>query len=146
MVTMMNDPQFRLYVICSLVLSFVLLFLSGFTGATRARTKSFGNPEDAKKPVTEKVPEDHPDVVRVSRAHRNALENIPIFYALGLIYVLSGASAVGAQVCFIAFTAARVLHMVFHLKGVQPWRSISYGIGAFSLVGMMVLIGLKLAA
>jgi prostaglandin-E synthase 1 len=142
----MNDPQFRLYVICSLILSFLLIFLSGFTGATRGRTKSPPNPEDAKLARTERVPEDHPDVIRVTRAHRNALENIPIFFTLGLIYVLVGAAPMGAQVCFIAFTAGRTLHAVFHLKGIQPWRSISYGIGQFSLVAMIVLIGMKVAA
>ena len=142
----MNDPQFRLYVICSLICSFILMFLSGFTGATRGRTKSPPNPEDAKLARTEKVPEDHPDVIRVSRAHRNALENIPIFFVLGLLCVLVGAAPMGVKVCLIAFTAGRVFHMIFHLSAVQPWRSISYAIGTASLLGMIVLISMALVA
>ena len=141
----LTDPSFKLYAVCSIVLCLILMFLSGYTGAVRGRTKSFGNPEDAKLGPQDKLPDEHPDLLRVLRTHRNAMENIPMFFALGLIYVLAGASATGAKVCFIGFTVGRLFHVVFQLKAVQPWRSLAYGIGLLSLVGMMVLTGIALA-
>jgi prostaglandin-E synthase 1 len=146
LVTLLTDPTFKLYAVCCIVLCVVIMFLSGYTGATRGRTKSPGNPEDGKLGAHDKIPEEHPDVLRVIRCHRNALENIPMFFVLGLIYSLAGASPTGAKVCFIGFTAARVLHVVFHLKAVQPWRSVVYGLGILALAGMMVLIGVTLAS
>jgi len=53
---------------------------------------------------------------------------------------VAGASPVGARVCFIGFTAARVLHAIAYLNALQPWRTIFYALGAFALTGMMVLI------
>ncbi|MCC6557788.1 MAG: MAPEG family protein [Polyangiaceae bacterium] len=140
------DPLFKIYAICCIVLCLVIQFLSGYTGAVRTRHKSFANPEDGKEDPAKPPAQDHPEVARVIRAHRNALENIPMFFALGLVHVLLGASLLGGQIAFIAFTAARVLHAFFHLKAIQPFRSISYGIGVLSLAAMMVMIGMKLAA
>ncbi len=140
------DPTFQLYAACCIVLALLVMFLAGYTGAVRGRNKSFANPEDAKLagPGVEATPGEHPAVVRVNRAHANALENIPLFFALGLVYVLAGASPLGAKVTFIGFTAARLLHAIFHLKGLQPWRSIVFGIGSLSLAAMMVLIGVAI--
>ena len=132
---MPNALQFQLYAVCAVVLTGLLLFLGGYTGAMRGRHKSAGNPEDGK------VPEhDHDAVVRVTRAHRNALENIPIFLGLGLAYAIVGASPVGAKVTFVGFTGARVLHTFFHLRALQPWRTIAFALGSLFLVGMAVLL------
>lgn len=144
--TLLQDPSFRLYALCCLALCMILMFLSGYTGAMRGRTKSPANPEDGKLGPQEKVPAEHADVIRAIRCHRNALENIPMFFALGLIYVLAGASPTGAKVCFIGFTVGRVLHVAFHLKAVSVARSMSYGIGLLSLLAMMVMIGMAVAA
>jgi uncharacterized MAPEG superfamily protein len=145
MPSLLADPSFKIYAICCLILCFIIMFLAGYTGVVRGRTKSPGNPEDAKLGAQDKIPDEHPDVLRVIRCHRNALESIPMFFALGLIYVLAGASKTGAMVCFIGFTVARVLHVVFHLKAVQPWRSIVFGVGALALAGMIILIGVAVA-
>jgi microsomal prostaglandin-E synthase 1 len=142
-----HDPLFKVYALCCIVLCLLLSFLSGYTGRVRMKHKSFGNPEDAANSGIEgaKVPErDHPEVVRVLRAHGNAIENVPMFFTLGIIYVLAGASPTGGWVCFVGFTAARVLHAIFHLKAVQPFRSIVYGVGGLFLLGMMALIGITL--
>jgi len=144
-----QDPLFKLYAGCCIALCVLLSFLSGYTGAMRNRHKAFGNPEDARASGDPegKVPERvHPEVSRVLRAHANALENVPMFFTLGLIYVLAGASPTGGWVCFTGFTAARLLHALFHLKAVQPFRSITYGLGGLFLLGMMVMIGIRLAS
>jgi len=62
-----------------------------------------------------------------------------MFFGLGLLCVMTSKSALGAQICIGAFTAARVLHAIVYLTELQPWRTIMYTIGALSLVGMAVL-------
>jgi prostaglandin-E synthase 1 len=138
---LMQLEPFKYYALCSAILALNLLVLAGMTGAARGRTKSFSNPEDAKGDAKPDAA-DHPDVARVVRTHRNAVENIPMFFAIGLIYVLIGASATGAKAYFITFTAARVLHSVMQLKGLQPWRTIFYAIGSLCIVGMIVQIAI----
>src|SRR5262249_48917001 len=118
------DPTFKIYVICTIVLFLELMFLSAYTGAMRGKHKSFSNPEDARQDPGSKPPEaDHPAVARVLRTHRNALENLPMFFTMGLVCVLAGANPMHAKICFIGFTVARLLHVVFQLRGAQPWRS-----------------------
>lgn len=139
---LMSIEAFKVYALCAAVLALNLMVLSGMVGGARMRTKSFTNPEDAKD-KTVKIPDvEHPDVARVNRAHRNALENVPIFWAIGFIFVLAGATALEAKAYFITFTAARIIHSIVHVKGIQPWRSIAYGIGSLCLAGMIVQIGI----
>lgn len=135
-----NPEAFKIYAICAALLALNLMVLGGLTGGARGKNKSPGNPEDAGKPKETALEADHPNVVRVRRAHMNALENVPTFWAIGLIYVLMGASPLGAKAYFITFTAARFLHSFFHLKAIQPFRSISFGIGSLTLLGMVVQI------
>jgi prostaglandin-E synthase 1 len=126
-----------------------MLALGFVTAARRAKNKKYMNPEDVVVSAKDATPvegAEHPDVARVMRAHRNLIESLPMFFALGLIFVLVGASPLGAQICFIAFTGARVLHAIVYVKGLQPWRTMFFAIGALSLVGMMVQIGLALLA
>ena len=74
------------------------------------------------------------------RTQRNDGEDIPLFFAIGLIYVLSGASAFGAAVYCWTFTVARVLHTLAYTHHLQPWRALSYGLGYACIVGMAVQI------
>jgi microsomal prostaglandin-E synthase 1 len=147
MTNLLTDPTFKIYAICAIVLIVQMMFLSGYTGAVRGKHKSFANPEDGKLSPDTKPPDaEHPAVARVIRTHRNGIENLPLFFTIGLIAVLAGVNPMGAQVCFIAFAVARVLHMICQLKGAQPWRSMMYGIGMLSMLGLLVMTGMKLAA
>jgi microsomal prostaglandin-E synthase 1 len=144
MSTFLADPSFKLYAICCSILSLQMLVLGAVTAATRANRQHYLNPEDASVSRKDaKLVEggvDHPDVARVQRAHRNLLESLPLFFALGLIFVLAGGSPLGAKICFGAFTGARVLHSIVYIKGIQPWRTIVFAIGLLSLVGLIVQI------
>ncbi len=147
MASLLLGPQFKLYVVCCFVLCLLMFTIGAITAATRSKVKTYLNPED--KTVSLKDAKynegiDVPDVARVMRAHRNLIESLLPFSMLGLIYVLSGAPLLGAQVCFIAFTAARVLHTIVYLKGLQPFRTMMFGIGVLSMLGMMVLSGMAI--
>lgn len=137
------DPSFRLLAICSCVLVLESLVLAAITPAKRAKHKGFMNPEDGKVSFGDaRMVEgaEHPETARVLRAHRNLLESLPLFFGLGLVYVLAGAPVLGAQICFIGFTAARVVHAFVYLHALQPWRTIAYALGSFCLIGMIVMI------
>ncbi len=136
-------PELKLYAICSAVLTLQMLFLGALTAATRAKHNGYLSPEDGKVSranATYVGAAEHPDTARVQRVHRNLLESLPMFFALGGIYLATGAPATGATVCFLGFTVARLLHMIVYLKAVQPWRTIFYALGSLSLLAMIVLI------
>jgi prostaglandin-E synthase 1 len=143
MMTLIADPTFKLYAVCCVVLSFQMLLLGAMTAAKRANRKNYLNPEDVKVSFKDaKLIEgaEHPDVARVIRAHRNMNESLPLFFALGLICVLAGVSPLGAKICIGVFTGARIVHSIVYIKELQPFRTMSYAIGAFALIGMMVQI------
>ena len=136
-------PELKLYAICSAVLTLQMLFLGALTAATRAKHNGYLSPEDGKVSranATYVGAAEHPDTARVQRVHRNLLESLPLFFALGGIYLATGAPATGATVCFLGFTVARLLHMIVYLKAIQPWRTIFYALGSLSLLAMIVLI------
>ena len=65
------NPSFTIYAISALVLCANLLFLWGYSGATRAKTKTAINEEDAAKFGASLAPTDPPAVARVLGAHSN---------------------------------------------------------------------------
>jgi prostaglandin-E synthase 1 len=142
---LLSMPGFRLYALCAIVLVIKMYAVGIFTAVTRGRLKVALNTEDTTGGA-QLVTAEHPEVERVLRAHRNDLENIPAFLILGFIAVLAGAPVLGLQICFIAFTAARVAHSVAYLKSMQPWRSMSYGMGQLCSLALMVMIVLRLVS
>ncbi|HWP66088.1 MAG TPA: MAPEG family protein [Candidatus Limnocylindria bacterium] len=136
-----TDAAFRSYAVCSAILAVKMLLSGSYTTAMRLRHKGFVNAEDAKAFGAASASEtEHPAVAHALRIQRNDLENIPLFFAIGLIYVLSGASAFGAAVYSWTFTIARVLHTVAYTFHLQPWRALCYGVGYACIVGMAVQI------
>ncbi|WP_375164297.1 MAPEG family protein [Shewanella baltica] len=41
---------------------------------------------------------------------------------------------------FLVFTAARYLHTLFYLCGIQPWRTVVYAVGVICMFIMSVQI------
>jgi glutathione S-transferase len=94
------------------------------------------NPEDKVVNKGELAEQEHDDVLRIKRAHINALENAVPFFVIGALYVATGATKTGAQLYCYTFLAARLLHSVFYLAGKQPFRTLSFGVGALANLGM----------
>ncbi len=132
----MNTPLDG-YALCAVILFFKMFSISLFQGYHRIGKGKFKNPEDAafsgKAPVAEELPQ----VQRAARAWANDVENIPIFLALGLAYVLLGAPHAAAWLFFV-FTAARVAHTVCYLAAWQPWRTLAYAVGIGCTIGVCV--------
>jgi glutathione S-transferase len=135
---MFENPVLKLYALVSALVALHLILLAMWTGIVRTRRKTFVNPEDAAFNKGTHVETDHLDVLRVKRAHYNALENAVPFFAIGLAYALSRPSNTGAYAYFFTFLAARVLHSVVYLWGKQPLRTATWGLGVLATVGMGV--------
>jgi len=143
MEALLSDPAFRIYALCVAVLGVKMLASAVYTGTRRQKVGGFVNPEDAKSfgaPGTEARAEEAPAVAHALRIQRNDLENIPLFFAVGLIYILTGASFMGAAVLCGLFTVARVAHTLAYMRRAQPARSICFGIGALCTLAMIFRI------
>lgn len=134
----MNEQAFNIYLLCVGALAFNLWFLVTLVAIRRTKAKQFVNPEDAKTFKAKQVECDSEPVERAKAAHRNALENIPIFAILGLLYVTTGASEPAAMAYFVTFAVSRWCHTFVYLGGLQPWRTLSYGVGLLVNVGLTV--------
>ncbi|MNJ59562.1 MAPEG family protein [compost metagenome] len=83
---------------------------------------------------------ERPQVIRAAKVWANDLENIPMFFALGGLAVALEAAALPVLWLSVVFTVARVLHTLAYLRGLQPWRTLFYGIGVICLLGFCLLI------
>jgi len=136
------DPAFRRYAWCTAILALKMILSAFYTSACRLRYRGFVNPEDAAAFARQRAAseQEQPAVARALRIQRNDVENIPAFFAVGLVYVLLGASPSGAAIYLGTYTTARVLHTAAYMAGLQPWRAICYGIGVLCMLGMIVQI------
>src|SRR5271156_6126487 len=123
-------PQLRIFAITAIVLALKMAANSVVQGVARTRAKAFVNPEDATMFGAPAVAEEAPMVRRAANVWRNDLENIPIFLILGLIYVIAGLSPGMFMGYCAVFAVARILHTIFYLNAVQPWRTVAYTVGA----------------
>jgi uncharacterized MAPEG superfamily protein len=112
MEALIDNPAFRTYATCSAILAIKMLLSGNYTTLMRMRNKGYINAEDARQFRATLSEVEHPAVAHALRIQRNDLENIPQFFAIGLIYVLDGASAFGAAAYCWTFTLARLAHTV----------------------------------
>jgi len=128
----------KLYAIFSSVVALQLLLLAAWTGTVRTLRKTYVNPEDAKLNKGEQAEQDHPDVLRVKRAHQNLLENAVPFFVVAYLYANVAPSKSAVLIYFGTFVGARILHSVFYLWGKQPFRTLMFGVGLLATIGMAV--------
>ncbi len=134
---LLAEPAMRLFAVTYLILVVKMIAMSGYTSFLRIRRGVYAAPEDyALQGLPPRAGSD-PDVERVRRAHRNDLENILPFFAVGLFYALTGPSLAAARVCFIGYALARVLHSIFYVLALQPHRTLAYGAGLFLTLAML---------
>ena len=139
MVHALSDPTLRLFSICAAILTINMLFKATLIGVLRNVRGVHISPEDYRflgRPV--RPPDEL--IERARRAHQNDVENILPFFAIGLLLALSGISFTVACWLIVVFTASRLLHTVFYLGALQPWRSLIYTVGAVDLGVMAVLL------
>lgn len=112
------NPVFVAYAIAAAIMVLKGVAMSWLT-VTRLITEKAGmrNPEDLRK--TPFNPDPNPAqllpnerVERIRRIQLNDLENLPYFFAAGLLYVTTAPPLWLAQVLFYGFVATRLAHFV----------------------------------
>jgi glutathione S-transferase len=143
MENLLANPAFRTYAFCSAILVLKMLFSSVYTGTRRSKHQGYVNQEDATVfGPSGAAAADHetPVVAHALRIQRNDLESIPLFFAIGLLYVLTGASPFGAKFFCWTFMLARIAHTYFYTNHIQPWRAVSFIVGASATVLMTLRV------
>ena len=118
-----------------LVIFLVLLLLLVQVGLPgRYLTEQVGT--DAQMGPRDDLPEPTRELARSRRALANLQETLPIFLTLAVLSIAMGQvgaiSLLGAWVYLLARTA----HLYCYMKGLTPWRSVSFLV---SLIGNIVL-------
>lgn len=133
------NPAFETYAFCSALLVLKMLYSAVYTGSRRGATQGYINAEDAARfggAGAEAGSTETPEVAHALRIQRNDGESIPLFFAIGLVYVACGASSFGAFVFCWMFTLGRFAHTFFYQNHMQPGRAIAFGVATLSLVCM----------
>jgi uncharacterized MAPEG superfamily protein len=129
----MNEfPAFPAFILALVALFLKITLTSLLQVVSRFRSRAFTVPEDAALVRVRPSQQEAVFVQRCANVWRNDVENLPLFLALALAYVLSGATLASAQVLFAAYVALRYAHTTVYLLGLQPWRMVMY------LLGMVV--------
>lgn len=129
----MGQPAMHAFVIAAAVLVLKMVLTGNLTGLSRVAKGVFLTPEDYAVTGKQDTGEDA-FIERTRRIHRNDLENILPFLAIGWIFALTGISATVAAWLFGIFTVARIAHTLTYLGGLQPWRTIVYEVGNIVLL------------
>ncbi|HRE43946.1 MAG TPA: MAPEG family protein [Terricaulis sp.] len=141
------NPVFATYAIAA-ALMVLKIMVQGWITVARMMATNGGmvNPEDAKAGPANPKPRPgqldlNEDVERSRRIHRNDLENIPAFLAIGLLFVLIGPSLVVAQWLLYGFVAARLLYtLAYSTAQSHEVRAIFYSIGSLIVIAMAVWV------
>ncbi|KAK4301683.1 hypothetical protein Pmani_026187 [Petrolisthes manimaculis] len=114
----LDNPAFTDYAFYAGVLAAKVMAMGFITGYYRMTKKAFVNPEDAKNLGGKdfKVQVDA-DVERVRRAHQNDLENITVFWILGLLFLLTNPSPATARLIFRIYTGSRIGYTILYIRG-----------------------------
>jgi uncharacterized MAPEG superfamily protein len=137
----------KMYTITAIILTFKMVAISLAQGRARVAAGVFVNAEDAATFSGTTAAEEAPAVQRAARAWRNDLENIPIFLILAWIYVAAGLSLTAFVIYCLVFMVCRIVHTICYLNSIQPLRTISFTVGAVTMLALIVhlFIGVVLA-
>jgi uncharacterized MAPEG superfamily protein len=129
---MTEYPAFPAFALALVALFLKVTLTSLLQVAGRFRSRMFTVPEDAALLGMSARAEESAFVRRCASVWRNDVENLPLFLALALAYVLAGGPLGAAQALFGAYVVLRYAHTAVYLAGLQPWRMVAY------LLGMLV--------
>lgn len=141
------NPVFATYAIAASIMVLKIM-LQGWITVVRMMSNSGGfvNPEDAKAGPANPEPRAgqldlNDDVDRSRRIHRNDLENIPAFLAIGLIFVAIAPPLAAAQWLMYGFVAARLLHtFAYSTAQSHEIRAVFYTVGSLIVIAMAVWV------
>ncbi|WP_354061002.1 MAPEG family protein [Devosia sp. 2618] len=113
-----------------LLLLLVQVFLPG-----RYLTEQVGNA--AQMGPRDDLPEPSRNLARARRALGNLQETLPIFLTLAVLSIVLGEQSWLALIGAWLYLVARVSHVICYMKGLSPWRSVSFMAG---LLGNLLMV------
>ena len=137
MSAILGQPAVHAYAIAAAVLVLKMVLTGNITGISRVLKGIYITPEDYEFTGKQQSGQDE-FIERTRRVHRNDLENILPFLAIGWLFALAGSSATAAAWLFGIFTVARIAHTLAYLGRLQPWRTLFYEVGNITLLIMTV--------
>jgi len=143
----LTNPVFLTYAIAA-SLMVLKIMLQGWVTVVQMMSNNGGfvNPEDAKAGPANPKPragqlDINDKVDRSRRIHRNDLENIPAFLAIGLLFALINPPLAAAQGLLYGFVAARLLHtLAYSTAQRHEVRATFYSIGSLIVIAMAVWV------
>jgi len=143
----LTNPVFVTYAIAA-SLMVLKIMLQGWITVARMIKNDAGlvNPEDIKPGPANRNPRPEQlqpleDVDRSRRIHRNDLENIPAFLAIGLLFVAVLPPLAAAQWLMYGFVVARVLHTIAYSTAQRhEVRAVFYSVGSLIVIAMAIWV------
>jgi len=143
----LENPVFVTYTIAAALMVLKVMGQGWMTVYRMLKAEAgWASPEDLRAGLINR----HPDprqmelndyVDRSRRIHRNDLENIPAFLAVGLLFVMTGPSPYLAGALMYGFVAARLLHTVaYTTKQSHEVRATLYTVGSAVVIFMAVYV------
>ena len=141
----LDNPVFVTYAIASAIMVLKVMGQGWMTVYRMMKSDSgLVNPEDLRQTPLNKNPrpdqlENNDYVDRSRRMHRNDLENIPGFWAAGLVFVTVQPPLLIAQILLYGFVFARLAHAIAYLtKQNHEVRATFYTIGSVAVIVMAI--------
>lgn len=147
----LENPVFVTYLIASTIMVLKVMGQGWMTVHRMMKVSAgYASPEDIQQGLINKSPDPsqldvNEYVDRSRRLHRNDLENVPAFWAAGLLFVAVNPAAWLAQVLMYGFVLARFAHFwAYASKRSHEVRATFYTIGSL-IVMYMALYALWVA-
>src|SRR5882724_9946098 len=138
---LLTIPSISVFAICCAILCLEMIAVGIATALTRQNKNIWLNEEDARRFAGSLADLEQRDVARLLRLHRNQLENFVPFFALGCLWLATGASTAWGAPLFVAFTVSRTLHAVCYLAKRGRLRTGSFTLGVIVLLALGVGVG-----
>lgn len=142
-----ENPVFCTYAIAASLMVLKIMGQGWMTVYRMLKSDSgLASPEDLQVGMINKNPrpeqlEVNDYVDRSRRMHRNDLENIPAFLAIGLIFVVISPPLIAAKILMYGFVATRLIHsVVYATKQSHEVRATFYTIGSVIVIVMALWV------
>ena len=142
-----QNPVFCTYAIAAALMGLKIMAQGWITVAQMFKVGGgFLNPEDAAGGIANPKPREgqldaHEPVQRSRRLHLNDLENIPAFWVMGLLFVLTGPGLLLTQIFMYGFVATRALHFwAYSTAKSHEVRATFFTIGSVIIMAMAVMV------
>jgi uncharacterized MAPEG superfamily protein len=139
----LENPVFVTYLVATAIMVLKVMGQGWVTVYRMLRVNAgFASPEDLRQGLINKAPdasqlEVNEYVDRSRRMHRNDLENIPAFWAVGLLFVVVNPAAWLAKALMYGFVIARLGHfMAYTTKQSHEVRATFYTVGSLIVIYM----------